>query len=62
MLTDTLTEAWQPRTDYERYEQTWIAPNQHLNTPIQDGYQHQPWESGDSRDFVSDIHPEDTWS
>lgn len=62
MLNDPMTEAWQTKTDYERYEQNWIAPKQHLQIPTQDGYQHQPWQSGDSRDFVSDVHPEDSWN
>lgn len=61
-MSDILTDAWQPRTDAERYEQTWIVPKQHLNIPIQNGYQHQPYESADSRHFVSDTHPEDTWN
>ena len=59
---DILSKAWQTKTNFERYEQTWIAPQ--VNRPVsnQNGYEHQPYESGDSRHFASDTHPEDTWS
>ena len=61
MLTDTLTQAWQPRTDAEM-SQPWTTPKKWLPIPIQDGYQHQPLDSEDSRHFVPDTHPEDTWN
>ena len=61
MLNDLMTQAWQPRTPAE-LSQPLVAPKQYLNIQIQDGYQHQPWQSGDSRDFASDTHPEDTWN
>ncbi|ABW32601.1 hypothetical protein [Acaryochloris marina] len=62
MLTDTLTQAWQPWTDAELSERNKLTPKKWLQVPIQNGYQHQPWESGDSRHFTSDTHPEDTWN
>jgi hypothetical protein len=59
MYTDTLTDAWATKTDFERYEQAWIAPR---SAQELDNYQHQPYESGDSRYFASDAHPEDAWN
>ena len=63
MLNDMLTEAWQPRTDAERYEDFWVKPkfDQHPIS-VQDGFSHNTIDSGDSRHIVSDVHPEDTWS
>ena len=59
---DILSKAWQPWTNAELSDRNKVTPKQHLQIPTQDGYQHQPWESGDSRHFVPDVHPEDSWN
>ena len=62
-MSDILTEAWQTKTDYERYEDFWIKPKFNQRPiSLQDGYSHNTIDSGDSRHFVPDTHPEDTWN
>ncbi|BDM82852.1 hypothetical protein [Acaryochloris marina] len=60
MLNDPMTEAWQPWTSAELSDRNKVTPKKWISVHSQDGYQHQPWDSGDSRHFVSDVHPEDT--